>query len=340
MPIASKRRSRSWPSARSQVSARPLAVHGRSPVSVRSGAGCENSVTSSPRTPTTCPVMCAARSLARNATTGAMASAGVAVAMARRSPGSRCVMRGSAVGEMQLQRTPYLAMASATERAPARLLDLPPPRRRRRAGRIAPVHAHAVVADDHAGALGGQAERHRPTDSAPRARHHRHLLVQQSHAALLSGTWRDYSPIDGQASIMRFLKRLLLLAGVILLAVLVHRVGAEPVLATLRALAWWQFIVICLPYSVIAAVDTLGWRFAFAPGGAPFWRLYGARLAGEALNVVTAAGSVGGEAVKARPRRGGRFLPQRGAADGPGQTPSRVPPVDLPALRHVVSLGG
>ena len=98
---------------------------------------------------------------------------------------------------------------------------------------------------------------------------------------------------------MRFVKRLLLLAGAILLAVLVHRVGAEPVLATLRALAWWQFIVICLPYSVIAAVDTLGWRFAFARGGAPFWRLYGARLAGEALNVVTAAGSVGGEAVKA-----------------------------------------
>jgi len=70
--------------------------------------------------------------------------------------------------------------------------------------------------------------------------------------------------------------------------VLVHRVGAEPVLATLRALAWWQFIVICLPYSVIAAVDTLGWRFAFAAaarrsGGctAPAWR--------RGLNVVTAA---------------------------------------------------
>src|SRR5207249_3921845 len=86
---------------------------------------------------------------------------------------------------------------------------------------------------------------------------------------------------------MRFVKRLLLLAGAILLAVLVHRVGAEPVLETLRALAWWQFVIICLPYGVIAAVDTLGWRF------------YGARLAGEALNVVTAAGSVGGEAVKA-----------------------------------------
>ena len=60
--------------------------------------------------------MCAARSLPRKATTGAMASGGVAVAVPRRSLGSRCVIRVSAVGEIALQRTPYLAMASATER--------------------------------------------------------------------------------------------------------------------------------------------------------------------------------------------------------------------------------
>ncbi|HEV8583385.1 MAG TPA: lysylphosphatidylglycerol synthase domain-containing protein [Methylomirabilota bacterium] len=98
---------------------------------------------------------------------------------------------------------------------------------------------------------------------------------------------------------MRFVKPLLLVAGAIVLAVLVHRIGAEPILNTLRALTWWQFVLICLPYGVIVAVDTLGWRFAFARDRAPFWRLYGARLAGEALNVVTAVGSVGGEAVKA-----------------------------------------
>ena len=98
---------------------------------------------------------------------------------------------------------------------------------------------------------------------------------------------------------MRFVKLLLFVAGAILLAVLIHRVGAEPILTTLRTLAWWQFILICLPYAVILAVDTLGWRFAFARDRAPFWRLYGARLAGEALNVVTALGSVGGEAAKA-----------------------------------------
>ena len=98
---------------------------------------------------------------------------------------------------------------------------------------------------------------------------------------------------------MRFVKPLLFVAGAILLGVLVHRIGAEPILATLRTLAWWQFIVICLPYGLILAVDTLGWRFAFTHDRAPFWRLYGARLAGEALNLVTAVGSVGGEAVKA-----------------------------------------
>ncbi len=46
------------------------------------------------------------------------------------------------------------------------------------------------------------------------------------------------------------------------------------------------------------AIDTLGWRFAFPRDPAPFRRLLGARLAGEALNLVTAVGSVGGEAVK------------------------------------------
>jgi len=71
-------------------------------------------------------------------------------------------------------------------------------------------------------------------------------------------------------------KPLLFIAGAMLLAFLVHRVGAEPIMRTLRALAWWQFILICLPYAVILAVDTLGWRFAFARDRAPFWRLYGA----------------------------------------------------------------
>jgi uncharacterized protein (TIRG00374 family) len=98
---------------------------------------------------------------------------------------------------------------------------------------------------------------------------------------------------------MRILKTVLLIAGVVVLGYLVYRVGTEPILETLRRLTWWQFALICLPYAAIMAVDTLGWRYAFARDRAPFRRLYAARVVGEALNIVTALGSVGGEAAKA-----------------------------------------
>ena len=97
---------------------------------------------------------------------------------------------------------------------------------------------------------------------------------------------------------MRALKIILLVLGILFLAALVYWVGAEPILETMRRLTWWQFVLVCLPYVVIMAVDTLGWRFAFARDHAPFWRLYAARLVGEALNLATAVGSVGGEAAK------------------------------------------
>jgi len=98
---------------------------------------------------------------------------------------------------------------------------------------------------------------------------------------------------------MRTVKTVLLVLGALLLAVLVYRVGAGPIVETVGRLEWWQFLLVCLPYAVIMAVDTLGWRFAFARDHAPFSRLYGARVIGEALNIVTAVGSVGGEAAKA-----------------------------------------
>jgi uncharacterized protein (TIRG00374 family) len=98
---------------------------------------------------------------------------------------------------------------------------------------------------------------------------------------------------------MRALKLVLLILGFALIVFSVHRIGWTPILETLARLTWWQLVVVCLPYAVIMAVDTLGWRFAFTRDSAPFHRLFGARLAGEALNLVTAFGSVGGEAVKA-----------------------------------------
>jgi uncharacterized protein (TIRG00374 family) len=98
---------------------------------------------------------------------------------------------------------------------------------------------------------------------------------------------------------VKHVKTALLVAGALLLAILVYRIGAAPILDTVGRLTWWQFALICVPYALVMAADTLGWRYAFARDRTSYWRLYGARLAGEALNVVTAVGSVGGEAVKA-----------------------------------------
>jgi uncharacterized protein (TIRG00374 family) len=97
---------------------------------------------------------------------------------------------------------------------------------------------------------------------------------------------------------MRGLKVALLLLGAGLVALLVERVGWQPIAETLAQLAWWQLLVVCLPYALVTAVNTVGWRLAFPRGSAPFHRLLGARLAGEALNRLTALGSMGGEPVK------------------------------------------
>jgi len=98
---------------------------------------------------------------------------------------------------------------------------------------------------------------------------------------------------------MRLVKIVLSVLGLAVIAWSIHRIGWSPIAQALARLTWWQLVLVCLPYAVIMAVDTLGWRFAFPGEAAPFWRLFGARLAGEALNLVTAVGSVGGEAVKA-----------------------------------------
>src|SRR5258707_5446448 len=98
---------------------------------------------------------------------------------------------------------------------------------------------------------------------------------------------------------MRIVKLVLSIVGLAVIAWSIHHIVWARVLEALGRLTWWQLVLVCLPYAAMMAVDTLGWRFAFPGDAAPFRRLFGARLAGEALNLVTAVGSVGGEAVKA-----------------------------------------
>src|SRR5499427_626904 len=97
---------------------------------------------------------------------------------------------------------------------------------------------------------------------------------------------------------VRTLRAILFVGGVALLAFLVVRVGASALVSILRRLEWWQLVLVCLPFGLGMAVDTLGWRYAFVGEPPPYPRMLAARTAGEALNLVTALGSVGGEAVK------------------------------------------
>lgn len=97
---------------------------------------------------------------------------------------------------------------------------------------------------------------------------------------------------------MKAVRAALFVCGVGVLAYLIARVGTDTLLTVLSRLNWWQCVLICLPYGLIMAVDTLGWRYAFAGEPPAYLRMLAARTAGEALNIVTALGSVGGEAVK------------------------------------------
>src|SRR2546425_3234022 len=97
---------------------------------------------------------------------------------------------------------------------------------------------------------------------------------------------------------MRAFRSLLIVLGLVVLAVLVGLVGRDKALAaTARALGWRSFLV-CLPFALTMAVDTLGWRYAFAYDRVPFLRLMAARIAGEAVSVTTAVASIGGDAIK------------------------------------------
>jgi uncharacterized protein (TIRG00374 family) len=98
---------------------------------------------------------------------------------------------------------------------------------------------------------------------------------------------------------MARLRTVLLVAGIALLVWLTIRIGPAAIASSLTRVAWWQLVLICLVHGLAMAVDTLGWRYAFARDRVPFPTLLAARTAGEAVNIVSALASVGGEAVKA-----------------------------------------
>jgi uncharacterized protein (TIRG00374 family) len=96
----------------------------------------------------------------------------------------------------------------------------------------------------------------------------------------------------------RYLRGALSLAGLILLGVLVAANDPAAILASIRDLSWRLGAIAIFPAALVALLDTVGWRYAFAHDRVGLGRLFWVRAAGEAFNMITPTASVGGEAVK------------------------------------------
>jgi putative membrane protein len=110
---------------------------------------------------------------------------------------------------------------------------------------------------------------------------------------------RAVAPLLPGALTLRRLRQALLALGLVLLVVLVATNDPRAILASITQLSWRLAIVLCFPVTLVMALDTLGWRFAFLRDEVPFRTLLSARLAGEAFNLATPTAALGGEAVKA-----------------------------------------
>lgn len=99
---------------------------------------------------------------------------------------------------------------------------------------------------------------------------------------------------------MRF-GRIGFLIGLVLFGWILSRADLNALWGQVQDLHW-RFGLVVLFYAVIFGLDTLGWLFTLRPqvrSQVPLVSLFRARLAGEAVNYVTPAASIGGEPVKA-----------------------------------------
>jgi uncharacterized protein (TIRG00374 family) len=98
--------------------------------------------------------------------------------------------------------------------------------------------------------------------------------------------------------VSRWVRPLLVLSGLAVVAYLVARIGPEAILSSFVTLGWRLPLVLTFPYLLAAVVDTIAWRLLL-PGPVPLGLVFRARLAGEAVNLATPTMAVGGEPLKA-----------------------------------------
>jgi glycosyltransferase 2 family protein len=97
---------------------------------------------------------------------------------------------------------------------------------------------------------------------------------------------------------VRVLRTSLVIGGILAVFALAYHLGAESVVSALEHITWWQFALICLVHGVAVILDAYGWRYTLTSERVPFLKLVAARCAGDAINVLTAVASVGGDAIK------------------------------------------
>jgi glycosyltransferase 2 family protein len=103
---------------------------------------------------------------------------------------------------------------------------------------------------------------------------------------------------------MRYLRVALSVAGVILLGVLVAENDPATILASIRGLSWRLPLLLVFPATLVAFLDAVGWRYAFARDRVGLGSLFWTRAAGEAFNMITPTAAMGGEAIKVWMLRG------------------------------------
>jgi putative membrane protein len=108
------------------------------------------------------------------------------------------------------------------------------------------------------------------------------------------------SPLPVSASRLKNLKLALLLVGLTGFAFLLYRLDASAICKDIYQLKW-KFLLILMPYIIVFALDTLGWKYALKnlTPDLRFPGLFAARMAGESINCLTPSAYLGGEPLKA-----------------------------------------
>ena len=98
-----------------------------------------------------------------------------------------------------------------------------------------------------------------------------------------------------------FLKRFLLIVGLLTLILIVWHIGPGQIYDAAAQLGPAALLVMLIPSVIMYAIEAYGWKVTLGPSAQaiPFWRILAIRTAGEVVNMTTPTAYVGGEPLKA-----------------------------------------